>query len=108
MSERRLIHRNKISGLRAYGHFDSDGNMPAVTEEYDHASADSCAQYNSFQRDNRKSTIGNTQDHMRHAATIPPVFVNQLMREGRWATQDPDAFKQWLYEDCPRDIRGTI
>lgn len=104
---RELIHTNPLSGLRAFAHLEG-GDIKAVTEELPHATADSCATYTAHMAETRRPLVGNTQDHMRHAATIPSIFINKLMREGRGPGQDPDAFKEWLRTECPRAFLGKM
>ena len=90
------------TGVVSRLNFDSAGKLESVTETQSGAQTGATKGLAQQAAERHRPVYGNTQDHMRHIAEVPPIFVNELMRRGIWG--DQKRVKQWLREDCPRDF----
>lgn len=98
------IAYNPASQTKTTPIFDCDNNIVAMVEAQSYESVDGAALMAKIAQENALDLKGGTQRHMRLAAEIPNVFVNDLMRRGIW--QDTDRLIQWIEEEAPRDFKA--
>lgn len=84
--------------------FDCDNNIVAMVEAQEHEAVEGAAIMAKISQENALDLKGGTQRHMRLAAEIPNIFVNDLMRRGIW--QDTDRLIQWIEQEAPRDFKA--
>ena len=100
----RPVHHNPVAQTTTTPLFDADGNIVAMVEEQPRSMVEQAAVLAKMARENALDLKGGTQRHMRLAAEIPNIFVNDLMRRGIW--QDTDALLKWIEYEAPREFRA--
>jgi len=100
----RPVHHNPTAQTTTTPLFDADGNIVSMVEEQPRSMVEHAAELAKMANAHALDLKGGTQRHMRLAAEIPNIFVNDLMRRGIW--QDTDRLLQWIEEEAPRDFRA--
>ena len=98
------MHHNPAAQTTTTPLFDADGNIVSMVEEQPRSVVEQAAELAKMADAHALDLKGGTQRHMRLAAEIPNIFVNDLMRRGIW--QDTDRLLQWIEEEAPRDFRA--
>jgi len=98
------VHHNPAAQTTTTPLFDADGNIVSMVEEQPRSVVEQAAELAKMADAHALDLKGGTQRHMRLAAEIPNIFVNDLMRRGIW--QDTDRLLQWIEEEAPRDFRA--
>ncbi len=98
------MHYNPCAQTTTTPLFDADGNIVSLVEEQPRSVVEQAATLAKMANEHALDLKGGTQRHMRLAAEIPNIFVNDLMRRGIW--QDTDRLLQWIEEEAPRDFRA--
>ena len=100
----RPVHHNGVAQTTTTPLFDADGNIVAMVEEQPRSMVEQAAILAKHANENAPDLKGGTQRHIRLAAEIPNIFVNDLMRRGIW--QDTDRLMQWIEEEAPQEFRA--
>ena len=100
----RPVHHNPVAQTTTTPLFDANGHIVAMVEEQPRSVVEEAAILATEANENALDLKGGTQRHMRLAAEIPNVFVNDLMRRGIWG--NTERLKHWIEFECPRDFKS--
>ncbi len=95
---------NPTSQITTTPLFDADGKIVAMVEEQPRTMIDHAAGLAKLHNERALSLKGGSQRHMRLAAEIPNIFVDDLMRRGIWG--DTKRLLQWIEYEAPREFKA--